>query len=60
MKARKRKDTGLTKRKVNRDKVAKALKATSAAKTGKSDSPAELFAVRRHVMVLKGNRRQSL
>ena len=47
---RKIKDTGLTQRKVNSNKVAKVLKATSAAKTGKSGSPAELFAVRRHVM----------
>ena len=47
---RKIKDTGLTQRKVNRDKIAKALKATSAAKIDKSGSSAALFAVRRHVL----------
>ena len=47
---RKIKDAGLTQRKVNRGKVAKALKATNVAKINKSGSPASLFAVRRHVM----------
>lgn len=44
------KDTGLTQRKINHEKVAKAMKATSAVKIDKSGSPATLFAVRRHIV----------
>ena len=44
------KDISLTQRKVNRNKAAKALKATSAVKIDKSGSPAALFAGRQQVI----------
>ena len=47
---RKIKDVGLTQRKVNPGKVAKALKATSVTKINKFGSPASLFAARWHVL----------
>ena len=44
------KDIGLTQRKVNGNKAAKELKATSAVKIDKSGSPAALFAIRRDIV----------
>ena len=44
------KDISLTQRKVNRNKVAKVLKAASAVKIDKSGSPAALFAGRQQVI----------